>query len=423
MNNAKKIYLDAYLVILALYIYFNKGIAYSFLSEALLLVGLVFVIREFKQLAIPKNKKSGLLIFFFAIAFLYIIRGKMQQYQWLDVVRDSFIFNYGLFAIIIFFFKDQIPYLLKGIYKIYKWYPLVETVLFLCLTYVPFLADLKVFGSINLLHYKYGDMAVHLFISTLFLLNGKIKLAPRFFIVNAVLIAYLFLISASYSRAGMVCFIISFILFFVFSKNAVLKTQLKYYIKFIPLVLLVALPFYLSTSVKENFQGRKIGLAQLQDNIASLAISDEGSTLNDNKVWRLVWWTKIIDYTFGGEYFLAGKGLGMGLAQDDDIAMEDNADLRSPHNFHLNILARFGVPIFLLWCFWLYLHFKQFKQPNLSAMNLVFLCIIIMFLLNASFDVFLEGSMGAFPFWTFIGIYYMNEAFPANNLLMDADVL
>jgi hypothetical protein len=183
------------------------------------------------------------------------------------------------------------------------------------------------------------------------------------------------------------------------------------------------LPFYLSTSTKANYQGRKIGLDQLNDNITSLIISNEGTTLNNNKVWRLVWWGKIIDYTFGGEYFFAGKGLGMALAQDDNIVTsESDAELRSPHNFHLNILARFGVPIFFLWYFWLYLHFKQLKKPNLSAMNLVLLCIIIMFLLNASFDVFLEGSMGAFPFWTFIGIYYMNEAFPNNNLLMDADV-
>jgi hypothetical protein len=423
MSYAKKLYLDAYLVILALYIYFNKGIAYSFLSEALLIVGLLFVIRDFKQLAIPKEKKSGLLVLFFTLAFLYIIRGKIQHYEWIDLVRDSFIFNYGLFAIIIFFFKDQIPYLLKGIYKIYKWYPIVETVLFLCLNYVPFLAELKIFGSFNLLHYKYSDMAVHLFISTLFLLNGRIILATRFFIVNAILIAYLFLVMSSYSRAGMVCFIISFILFFVFSRNIALKSQIKYYLRLFPVVILLALPFYLSTSTKANYQGRKIGLDQLNDNITSLIISNEGTTLNNNKVWRLVWWGKIIDYTFGGEYFFAGKGLGMALAQDDNIVTsESDAELRSPHNFHLNILARFGVPIFFLWCFWLYLHFKQLKKPNLSAMNLVLLCIIIMFLLNASFDVFLEGSMGAFPFWTFIGIYYMNEAFPNNNLLMDADV-
>lgn len=415
MSYTRKLYVDAYILVLALYVYFNKGIAYTYLAEALLVVGLLFVLLNLRKLEIPLEKKMIGLLLFLGIGMVYIVRGLMQ-YQWLDVVRDSFIFNYGLFVLIIIFFKEDIPYLLKGLYTIYKWYPLVETLLFLCLSYVPFLAELRLFGSINLLHYKYGDMAVHLFISALLILNGKIKLETRFYIANAILIAYLFLIVASYSRAGMVSFVISFLLFFLFSKDSVLKKRLVYYVRFVPLVLLAALPFYLNTSVKENFQGRKIGLDQLKDNVSSITGTDAGTTLDDNKIWRLVWWTKIIEYTFGGEYFIAGKGLGMSLADDDDIAMSEENDLRSPHNFHLNILARFGVPIFLGWCYWLSLHFRLFRRPKLSAVSLMLLSILTMFLLNASFDVFLEGPMGAFPFWTFMGLFYINEWNDSTNL-------
>jgi len=32
------------------------------------------------------------------------------------------------------------------------------------------------------------------------------------------------------------------------------------------------------------------------------------------------------------------------------------------------------------------------------------------FLVNASFDVYLEGPMGAFPFWTWLGILYINDS-------------
>jgi hypothetical protein len=36
-------------------------------------------------------------------------------------------------------------------------------------------------------------------------------------------------------------------------------------------------------------------------------------------------------------------------------------------------------------------------------------CILIGFIFNASFDVYLEGPMGAFPFWTWVGLLFMSE--------------
>ncbi|MFM9616266.1 hypothetical protein ACKI18_48195, partial [Streptomyces niveiscabiei] len=81
-----------------------------------------------------------------------------------------------------------------------------------------------------------------------------------------------------------------------------------------PIILLAALPFFAITQMEENFQGRKAGFDQLKDNITSVVTSNGDGSLEDNKVWRLVWWTKIIDYTFGGQYFFQGKGLGPALA-------------------------------------------------------------------------------------------------------------
>ncbi len=408
MNVFRKLYLNAYLLVFACYVYFNKGIAYSYTAEVLLLIGLGILLFNFRKIELPLDRKVILLLAFLLIGVLYLLRG-IGKYSLLDLVRDSFMFNYAIFVFIILYFKEEIPYLMKGIYRIYAWYPLVATISFLILSYIPNADTIKIFGNISLLHYKYGDMGVHLLITVLFLLNGKIILAPRYFVANAVLLMYLFLIASAYSRAGMVCFIVSFLLFFYFSKDKSLKTELVGYLRFVPLVLMIALPIYLSTSVKENFQGRKVGLDQLKENVLSITGSKEGSTLDNNKVWRLAWWGKIIDYTFAGEYFLQGKGLGMSLAEDDDITMNEEADLRSPHNFHLNVLARFGVPIFFVWCYWLFLHFKIFRKKELSSDSLIFLSIVTVFLLNASFDVFLEGPMGAFPFWTFVGIFYLSE--------------
>ncbi len=265
-----------------------------------------------------------------------------------------------------------------------------------------------------LLLYKYGDLSVHLFITTMLLLNGYIRMEKKFMVINAVMIAYLYLITASYSRAGMLAYIISFSVFYFFSANKVLKKQLISYLKYVPVILLIALPIYLGTNVEENFQGRKLGLDQLTENATSIFNPNAEGTLNDNKVWRLVWWAKIIDYTFGGEYFVAGKGLGMSLAADDVPGGED-ADLRSPHNFHMTVLARYGVPFFMLWLVWLYLHFKRIRKKGLHPLSLMLLVITLAFVFNSSFDVYLEGPMGAFPFWTFVGLLYAQETFGIKN--------
>ncbi len=411
MSNLKKIYLDLYVIVYALYAYFNKGIAYSFLVEGLLLVGLLILVLERRSYEFPWSRKILLLVFFVTISCVYIVRGALQ-YNIVNVIRDSLVFNYISFAFIIFIFKDQLDYLIAKLAVIYKWYPLVACCSFLALSYIPFFSDFKVFGDIHLLHYKYGDMAVHLFITTMFLLNGNIKLSRRFMLVNAVLLAYLFLITSSYSRAGMLSYIIAFVVFVLNTHNKKLKQQIMASLKFLPLIILIALPFYMSTKVEENFQGRKLGLSQLSENFGSIISSDDSNgSLNDNKVWRLVWWAKIIDYTFGGQYFLNGKGLGMSLAVDDDIPMAEE-ELRAPHNFHLGVLARFGVPVFFLWLYWIFLHLKDIRTKKQDPFQLVLQVIFIMFILNASFDVYLEGPMGAFPFWTFVGIMYASAAFP-----------
>ena len=56
----------------------------------------------------------------------------------------------------------------------------------------------------------------------------------------------------------------------------------------------------------------------------------------------------------------------------------------------------------------------MFKK-QLGTLSLAITCIVMAFLLNASFDVFLEGPMGAFPFWTWVGLLFMTQAFPSNN--------
>jgi O-antigen ligase len=251
-------------------------------------------------------------------------------------------------------------------------------------------------------------MGVHLLIATLFMLNGYIKMSKRFALVNTVLTIYLFLVIAAYSRSGMLAYVLGVGVFFLYTKNLQLKEFMLQYLRYLPLVLIIAVALYASTRLEENFQGRKVGLSQLQENVVSIFSTNGEGTLNDNKVWRLAWWGKIIQDSFTDTNFFVGRGMGMSMAAVDDI-IQDEDGLRSPHNFHLNIMARYGVPFFLLWMYWMYLILARIRQKNISQYSFTLLTILFVFVVNASFDVYLEGPMGAFPFWTFIGLFYIDQ--------------
>ncbi len=403
-------YLNWLVFVYAFYCYFNRGVAYSYLVEITWLLGVFLIIKNLRFYIISWDRKTKLLLLLIAISFVFMVRGVLR-YPIIDVIRDSFMINYSVFVFIVFYLKEELPILKQKIANVYKWFPLLVTTGFLLRSFIPYFAELEFFGNIPFLVYKNGDLAVHLLIATFFLMNGATQLNKRFTLLNVILIGYLFLITATFNRSGMLSYLVGITVFLYFSRKTDLAKRYFSYIKFIPIVLIIALPIYMSTKVKDKTQGRDVGVSQLKDNITSMVKpGSEKNGLNDNVIWRLVWWGKIVDYTFAGEYFIAGKGLGVNLSEDDDIAMEDDS-LRSPHNFHLNILARFGVPIFFLWLYWLSLILSEFKNKKLSSEYLTYLCILLAFLVNASFDVALEGPMSAFPFWLMMGILFVSQTF------------
>lgn len=411
----KKLYISLLVFVYALYCYFNKGVAYTYLAEASWLIGMLLCLRYFRQIEFAKDKRAIGLIVLLGITALYTVRG-LLGYPVIDVIRDSFMFNYGYFVFIIFVLRDEIPQFKEKLYIIYKWFPLVLTISFFLRNTFPSLLELEVFGRVPLLLYKNGDLGVHVLIATLFTLNGNIKMSMRHRVLNLVLLVYLFLVAATFNRGGMMAFVIGFSIYVFMLRKTPLGKQIIGYFKFMPAVLVVALALYVNTKSSGEEQGRNVGLDQLKNNVVSLVDqkSQLGSEsgLNENVLWRLVWWGKIIDYTVFGPYFFQGKGVGINLAVSDDIEMEDDT-LRSPHSFHLNILARFGVPVFLFWLWWMYCLFRPLKTKIKDDPDeLLYICVIAACLVNSSFDVSLEGPMAALPFWIFIGLSLLGSPTP-----------
>lgn len=410
MDAVKKLYLQAYFFVMALYVFFNKGIAYSFLAEAIWVGGFIVLFLTRKNYAFGWDKRTKILVFFLVISVAYIGWG-VRAYPIFDVIRDSFVLQYAWFAFFMFLFKDLRAQLWGYIILIYTWFPFFAFLNFYFQNFSEFFENFILFGTVPFALYKYGDMGVHLLISTLVLILYLNHRSIRFQVTLAVAILLNLLIITAYSRSGMLSYLIGLGLFAYFTKQEFVRRQLKQYVRFLPIVLLIVLPLYASIKVKDNFQGRKVGLEQVVENVGSIFGVGKDVTLEDNKIWRLVWWANILDYSVSPEFVLQGKGLGMSLAESD-IITTDSEDLRSPHNFNLTMLARFGWPLFLLWSYWLFCLFKPMFKRKLTDQQLMISCVLFTFWLNGSFDVFLEGPMGAFPFWTWVGLYFIVDFFP-----------
>jgi hypothetical protein len=164
----------------------------------------------------------------------------------------------------------------------------------------------------------------------------------------------------------------------------------------------------------EAHNRREISLDQIVANLSSTVLDTGDPLLDGTKHFRLRWWNDIVDYTVFGPYFLTGKGFGVNLADDDGYQIKRDRSLRAPHNSHLTVLARMGVPGFALWIL-VQLAFgiglvRAYRAARRAGA--VFWCRIdawilaywLAMLLNTSFDPYLEGPQGGIWFWAVIGM-------------------
>jgi O-Antigen ligase len=160
---------------------------------------------------------------------------------------------------------------------------------------------------------------------------------------------------------------------------------------------------------------RPISTRQIVENVESI-VGRSGKQTEGTKEWRLLWWDIIIANTVLGPNFWAGRGFGLNLADADGFRDTDHPDapaLRSPHNVHMTILARAGVPGLALWSLFLVSWLAVLAGATLAARRrghtdwaglfLFIGCYVVSMIINATFDVALEGPMLGIWFWCLIG--------------------
>jgi hypothetical protein len=402
-------YIKIYFLVLLLYVFFNKGVAYSYIAEILLVTGVFILFINRKQFEIGIDRKQIIIGIFIIISFLFLLVGVLQ-YSIFNVLRDSLAFQYAWFAFIIYFFKNEYDFIWQKIIQIYKWVPLVLFLNFILFYFVfLYLPPINIFGNQNIIIYKNGDKSVHLLISTILMFLYTNQYSRKWLVANTILIVINFLILLAFTRSGSVAFILALFSFFFFSKEKLLNESVRKLLKFVPIIMVIGMGLFVAIDIQGDAQGRTISLSQITDNFSSIVSTNIDGNLAENKVWRLIWWAKLVNESFTLQHFFVGKGLGMSLAGNDILNTDDN--LRSPHNFHLTILARFGYFVFITWIIWLVSLFKPLFTRKLAGKTLAITSILLAFIINGSFDVFFEGPMGAFPFWTFVGLLFIENTY------------
>jgi hypothetical protein len=171
------------------------------------------------------------------------------------------------------------------------------------------------------------------------------------------------------------------------------------------------------SEVKESMN-RPVSAHQIVENAKSIVGQSSGRQTEGTKLWRLYWWDIIINDTIHGPNFWTGRGFGINLADADGFAGTNDPrhprpPLRSPHNAHMTILARAGVPGAVLWAFVLVSWFGMLMRAMLMArargherwteLFLFVTCYAMSIMINATFDVTLEGPIQGIWFWCLFG--------------------
>jgi len=176
----------------------------------------------------------------------------------------------------------------------------------------------------------------------------------------------------------------------------------------------MAVAFFASGVRVQVRSGRYLSASDMVANLRSVSGDDATGKREATREWRLEWWRTIIGYTIHGRYFWTGKGYGINLARDDGFVVGNrDRPLRSPHNGHLTILARSGVPGEALWLllqggFALAL-LRGYRRAVRSSrdwwarVNLWVLAYWTTFVVNAAFEVSLEVPHGGICFWSLFG--------------------
>jgi len=410
-----------FLVVLGLwllgYAYLGRGFAYigipPFYADSVLLAltGLYLLLRP-RWLGRAKDPSVLLLLLFMGWGAARTL--PYVSIYGIDALRDSVIWSYGLIALLLGYLIWRIP-LETRITQWYArwmvWLPLWAPVALLAYWLYGEVLPRFPWGpgdGVPVLNPKGGDVAVHLAGGLAYWLlvqpywraaGVQIRLFWLGWLASFAFVA--FTGRAAFLTVAVVASVLAF------------HVNPARWVRVVALVTGFVLVMGLLDVEIDVGRGRTVSVNQLLTNVGSTFGEVEGFSGEGSKRWRLMWWNKIVDYTLFGPYFWTGKGFGINLADSDGFQVFSDSSLRSPHNGHLTVLARAGVPGFVLWVLFLtllmgrlwlsYWRWRLRGEGFQAALRLWAFSYLLAGIVNGGFDVYLEGPQGGIWFWSIVG--------------------
>jgi O-antigen ligase len=329
----------------------------------------------------------------------------------IDAARDSIIYLYSLFAFAVAGVMICRPQILATVVNNYRLFMKVFLLL------VPFLWILFQFlgerlptwpgTQVPIIYLKAGDLQVHLGAILAFMASEVAGITAIGWFVPMFITAALL---GPVNRGGMVSFGMAIIATLIF------KPFNRWAMGFI-VTAAVGLSVLGITGISFQIPGsqRDISFEQLATNVISVFSKDAGNLdeIQGTKQWRLDFWNAIIDDASSGSNFW-GKGFGINLVSDYGFQIDEEEAVRAPHNGHITMLARTGIPGFCLWVIthllWAggildcYIRSRWNGQKRWAGLFMFLLIYWMLIMINASFDPYIEGPMGGVWLWSVWGV-------------------
>lgn len=400
-----ELFLAALGIAFAGYMIFGKSFAYLglpplYAGELLFLLGLTAALRARTGLNLVAGLATAPALCVAALMGWVLLRtlAGLREYR-VDALRDGAVALYGGYAFVVIALLLDDPRRLGLLLRMFRW---------LARFAIPMAIIAFILGDVPFFAARAGELAAHLTGALVLALVGLVRVGPRWFLF----VALGAMLAAAQNRGSMLAIAVPVGLALV----AVGQWKRLAATLILGAGLLSAAAA-LDLEVELPNSDRPVSAAAMVNNITSIVAPSTGGNLDDTKQWRLRWWNTIVGYTVHGPYFWTGKGFGPNLAETDGyvVGLENGGPtLRSPHSIHMTYLARGGVPGLVLWlltcavwmaamlaAFW---RARRLGERRWESFFLFIACYVASIIIDASFDVALEGPMLAVPFWTLIGI-------------------
>jgi hypothetical protein len=418
------------------YAMMGKGFAYLgyppiYIGEVAFLAGIIIFLRTGCLIAVLTTVPSLLLAAMMAWVLLRTL--PFIRVHGFDALRDSVIIMYGGFAFIVVALLLEDSRRLNAIIRYYGAFlgvfvPVIPF-LFAFSHYIKEFVPHVPGTTVRLLSIGSGEVPPHLAGAAVFVLAGF----RRATLVWVILLFAALVMASVLTRGGMLACVVPV------SFAALMLGKIRELATILVTGSVIFAAAYAAerTFIDDREVGttaeRQLSTRQITANVGSIfGYSDE--RLESTKTWRVEWWNIIIKDTVFGANFWSGRGFGLNLADADGYGSgrKINEPLRSPHNAHMTILARAGVPGLALWLLFLaswlgmlthaFLTARRRAQVEWAGLFLFIGCYAMSCVINSTFDVALEGPMQGIWFWCLVGfgigavmIYRYQTNFPSQE--------